>query len=42
MHNGARLSIVNDEPTPLDDLADLVVRGSAGHVLQAAVDAVLA
>jgi NAD-dependent deacetylase len=41
LRSGARLAIVNDEPTPLDGLADLVVRGSAGEVLQAAVDAVL-
>jgi NAD-dependent deacetylase len=30
---GARLVIVNDEPTPFDGLADLVVRGRAGEVL---------
>ena len=41
VRNGARLVIVNDEPTPLDDLADLVVRGSAGAVLETAVSAVL-
>ncbi|MFA5890032.1 MAG: Sir2 family NAD-dependent protein deacetylase [Actinomycetota bacterium] len=34
---GARLAIVNHEPTPLDDLADPVVRASAGEVLPAAV-----
>jgi NAD-dependent deacetylase len=39
---GARLVIVNDEPTPYDELADLVVRGRAAAVLQDAVDAVLA
>ncbi len=38
---GARLVIVNAEPTPLDDLADLLVAGSAGHALGSAVDAVL-
>jgi len=32
---GARLVIVNDEPTPFDGLADLVVRGKAGEVLGA-------
>jgi NAD-dependent deacetylase len=32
---GARLVIVNDEPTPFDGLADLVVRGKAGEVLAA-------
>ncbi len=42
VRNGARLVIVNDEETPLDALADLVVRGRAGDVLPAAVDAVLA
>jgi len=42
LRNGARLAIVNDEPTPLDDVADLVVRGRAGDVLPAAVDDALA
>ena len=37
LRNGARLVIVNDEPTPYDGLADLVVRGRAGEVLAAAV-----
>jgi NAD-dependent deacetylase len=41
LRNGARLAIVNDEPTPYDDLADVVVRGRAGAVLPAAVGAVL-
>ena len=40
VRNGARLAIVNDEPTPYDGLADLVVRGRAGEVLPEAVDAV--
>lgn len=31
--NGARLAIVNREPTPLDDAADLVVSGEIGPVL---------
>ena len=35
--HGARLAIVNDEPTPLDDLATLVVRGRAGETLGPAV-----
>jgi NAD-dependent deacetylase len=39
---GIPLAIVNDEPTPLDDLATVVVRGRAGEVLGPAVDAVLA
>jgi NAD-dependent deacetylase len=38
---GAALAIVNDEPTPFDDLADVVVRGRAGEVLPAAVAAAL-
>jgi NAD-dependent deacetylase len=38
---GAALAIVNDEPTPLDDLATLVVRGRAAGVLSAAVEATL-
>jgi NAD-dependent deacetylase len=38
---GARLAIVNDEPTPLDDLAAVVACGRAGEVLGPAVDAVL-
>lgn len=32
---GARLVIINAEPTPLDDQADAVLRGSAGDVLLA-------
>jgi NAD-dependent deacetylase len=39
---GARLVIVNEEPTPYDDLADLVVRGRSGSVLPRAVDYALA
>jgi NAD-dependent deacetylase len=38
---GASLAIVNDEPTPLDRLADVVVRGRAAEVLAPAVDAAL-
>jgi NAD-dependent deacetylase len=38
---GARLAIVNRDPTPLDVLADVVVRGSAGQVLTALADALL-
>ena len=41
VRHGARLVIVNDEPTPYDDLADLVVRGRAGEVLPQAVEAAL-
>ena len=39
--HGARLVIVNVEPTPLDELATLVVHEKAGDVLGPAVDAVL-
>ena len=39
--NGARLAIINNEPTPLDSLANVVVRSSAGAVLSALVDALL-
>lgn len=41
VRSGAALAIVNDERTPLDDLADVVVRGRAGKVLPEAVDAAL-
>ena len=34
---GARVVIVNGEPTELDDLADVVVRGPIGEVLPALV-----
>jgi NAD-dependent deacetylase len=34
---GARLAIVNQTETPLDELATVVVRGRAGEVLPAAV-----
>jgi NAD-dependent deacetylase len=34
---GVPLAIVNDEPTPMDDFAEVVVRGRAGEVLPAAV-----
>lgn len=39
---GARLVILNIEPTPLDELATLVVHAKAGEVLGPAVDAALA
>jgi len=41
VESGARLVIVNDEPTPYDGVADLVVRGRAGEVLGPAVEALL-
>lgn len=39
--NGAMLVIINREPTPLDNLANAVVRGEAGPVLQTLADLVL-
>jgi NAD-dependent deacetylase len=39
--HGAQLVIVNDEPTPLDPVATLVVRGRAGETLGPAVEAAL-
>lgn len=36
-YNGARLVIVNREPTPVDEIADAVVRGEIGDVLPAIV-----
>jgi NAD-dependent deacetylase len=39
--SGAELVIVNDEETPLDDYATLVIRGRAGEVLAPAVDRLL-
>src|SRR3954447_10322453 len=38
---GAQLAIINNDPTPLDSLADVVVRSSAGAILSALVDALL-
>lgn len=40
--NGARLVIVNGEATPLDDMADLVIRADIGTVLAAAAARVMA
>lgn len=39
--SGAKLAIVNNEPTPLDPLASVVVRGGAGAVLTAVATALL-
>jgi NAD-dependent deacetylase len=39
--SGARLAIVNNEPTPLDDMATVVVRAGAGRVLSAVADGLL-
>jgi NAD-dependent deacetylase len=38
---GATLLILNREPTPLDPLADLVLRGECGELLPRLVDALL-
>jgi NAD-dependent deacetylase len=35
--HGARVAIVNQEPTEMDDLADAVLRGQLGEVLPALV-----
>ena len=35
--NGATLVIINIDPTPLDDTADLVINGSASKVLSALI-----
>ena len=32
---GARVVIVNDQPTPFDDIADAVLRGPIGEILPA-------
>lgn len=37
--SGGRLAIINNEPTPLDHLADVLARGSAGAALSALADA---
>ena len=39
---GARVAIVNAEPTPMDGIAEVVVPGRAGEVLSAAVELVRA
>lgn len=39
--NGARLVILNREPTPLDSFADLVINDEIGRVLPGVVDALL-
>ena len=40
VENGARLAIVNREPTKLDHLADLVIRADIGTILDAVADLV--
>jgi NAD-dependent deacetylase len=41
-HSGATLVIVNLAPTPLDERADLVIRGKAGEVMAAMLEGVRA
>jgi NAD-dependent deacetylase len=41
VRSGVPVVIVNDEPTPFDDFATVVVRGRAGEVLSAAVGSAL-
>ncbi len=38
---GARLVIINRDPTPYDDLADLVISGQAGRILPAILERVV-
>jgi NAD-dependent deacetylase len=35
---GARLVIINRDETPLDDLADLLIRGQAGPLMAAILE----
>ncbi|PRZ44261.1 NAD-dependent deacetylase [Antricoccus suffuscus] len=42
VRHGAQLAIINDEPTPLDSIARLVVTGRAGEVLPPTVRSALA
>ncbi len=39
--SGAKLAIINNEPTPLDHLADVLVRGGAGAALGTLADALV-
>ncbi|MCA9876961.1 MAG: NAD-dependent deacetylase, partial [Thermomicrobiales bacterium] len=39
--SGAKLAIINNEPTPLDHLADVLVRTGAGPTLGALADALV-
>jgi NAD-dependent deacetylase len=36
--NGARLVIINRDPTPYDDQADLVIHGQAGLIMASILD----
>ncbi len=39
-NQGARLVIINREPTPLDGIADLIMRGEAGEILSGVAEAI--
>ena len=39
-HRGAKVAIINEEPTPFDDNVDVVIRAKAGEVLPVIVDLV--
>jgi NAD-dependent deacetylase len=36
--NGAKLVIINRDPTPYDEMADLVVHGQAGSTMASILD----
>jgi NAD-dependent deacetylase len=36
--NGAKLVIINRDPTPYDDMADLVIHGQAGSTMGSILD----
>jgi len=38
--NGAKLVIINRDPTPCDDMADVVIHGSAGSTMASILDLV--
>jgi NAD-dependent protein deacetylases, SIR2 family len=38
--SGARMVVVNAEPTPFDELAEVVIRGKSGEVLPEIVELV--
>jgi NAD-dependent deacetylase len=42
VNSGAKLAIINNQPTPLDELANVVIRSGAGAALSSLVDGLLA
>jgi NAD-dependent deacetylase len=38
LRSGAQLVVINPDPTPLDDLAAIVIRGKSGEVLPEIVE----